>query len=290
MKRNRPASLLSAFIELSKIKVMLPVSFTGFTGYFIYSPHFTLKLLLVTTGILFMAISASILNQLQEIESDSKMTRTCNRPLPAEKISGPDALILFAFAFVIGAILILLNGGRTAMLIGFLTIAWYNGIYTNLKRLTPFAVIPGAITGALPPLIGWVAAGGSPGDKTILLFQLLLFTGQIPHFWLFALKYLDEYRQAGFPVLESVISLKRIKELIYVEVIISAAIAIMLYLFGVIRNNIIFSILLTATIIVIWQFVSLAKGKERNSLNRYSLILNTYFLLIMILLISDRLS
>lgn len=290
MKRNRTASLLSASIGLSKIKVMLPVSFTGFTGFFIYSPHFTLKLILVTTGILFMAISASILNQLQEIESDSKMTRTCNRPLPSGKISGPDALIYFVIAFISGAALILLNGGRTAMLIGFLTVVWYNGIYTNLKRLTPFAVIPGAITGALPPLIGWVAAGGSPGDKTILLLQLLLFTGQIPHFWLFALKYLDEYRQAGFPVLDSVMSLKRIKELIYLEVIISAAIAIMLYFFGVIRNNIIFSILLAATIIVIWQFVSLARGKERNNLNRYSLILNTYFLLIMILLISDRLS
>jgi protoheme IX farnesyltransferase len=290
MKRNNSASLLSASIELSKIKVMLPVSFTGFTGYFIYNPHLTADLFLVTAGVLLMAISASVLNQVQETETDAKMTRTCNRPLPSGRISVSAALVYFAVALISGAALIFLSGGKAAMIIGFLTLAWYNGVYTNLKRLTPFAVIPGAITGALPPLIGWVAAGGSPGDKTILLLQLLFFTGQIPHFWILALKYRDEYNNAGFPVLESVMSFKRIKELIYVEVIISAAIAILLYFFGVIRNNFIFSILLTATIIVIWQFVSLTKGKERNNLNRYSLLLNTYFLLIMILLISDRIN
>jgi protoheme IX farnesyltransferase len=290
MKKNRPSSLLSAFIELSKLKVMLPVSFTGFTGYFMYNPHINAELVLVTAGILLMAVSASILNQIQEIETDSKMARTSNRPLPSGSISGPDALICFAVAFVSGATLIFLNGGKAAMIIGFLTLAWYNGIYTNLKRRTPFAVFPGAITGALPPLIGWVAAGGSPWDKTILLLQLLLFTGQIPHFWLFALKYRDEYRQAGFPVLDSVMSLRRIKGLISLEVILSSSVAILLYFFGVIRNLHIFAILVTATIVLIWQFVRLTTVKEKSNLNRYSLLLNTYFLLVMILLISDRIS
>jgi protoheme IX farnesyltransferase len=290
MKKNRPNSLLSAAIELSKIKVMLPVSFTGFTGYFIYNPHITAELILVTAGILLMAISASVLNQIQEIETDGKMARTSNRPLPSGRISAADALIYFAISFVAGAALILFNGGKSAMVIGFLTLAWYNGVYTSLKRKTPFAVIPGAITGALPPLIGWVAAGGSPGDKTILLLQLLLFTGQIPHFWLFALKYRDEYRQAGFPVLDSVMSLRRIKELISLEVIISSLIAILLYFFGVIRNIHIFAILVTATIVLVWQFVRLSTVKGKNNLNRYSLILNTYFFLIMILLISDRIN
>jgi protoheme IX farnesyltransferase len=290
MKKNRPNSLLSAAIELSKIKVMLPVSFTGFTGYFIYNPHITAELILVTAGILLMAISASVLNQIQEIETDGKMARTSNRPLPSGRISAADALIYFAISFVAGAALILFNGGKSAMVIGFLTLAWYNGVYTSLKRKTPFAVIPGAITGALPPLIGWVAAGGSPGDKTILLLEILLFTGQIPHFWLFALKYRDEYRQAGFPVLDSVMSLRRIKELISLEVIISSLIAILLYFFGVIRNIHIFAILVTATIVLVWQFVRLSTVKGKNNLNRYSLILNTYFFLIMILLISDRIN
>jgi protoheme IX farnesyltransferase len=290
MKKNRPNSLLSAAIELSKIKVMLPVSFTGFTGYFIYNPHITAELILVTAGILLMAISASVLNQIQEIETDGKMARTSNRPLPSGRISAADALIYFAISFVAGAALILFNGGKSAMVIGFLTLAWYNGVYTSLKRKTPFAVIPGAITGALPPLIGWVAAGGSPGDKTILLLEILLFTGQIPHFWLFALKYRDEYRQAGFPVLDSVMSLRRIKELISLEVIISSLIAILLYFFGVIRNIHIFAILVTDTIVLVWQFVRLSTVKGKNNLNRYSLILNTYFFLIMILLISDRIN
>ena len=98
-----------------------------------------------------MAVSASVLNQIQEIAIDSKMNRTCNRPLPAQKITIQHATLFLLFSLIAGTTIIYSTGNLAAMVIGLVTIIWYNVIYTNLKRITAFAVVPGAVTGALPP-------------------------------------------------------------------------------------------------------------------------------------------
>ena len=147
------------YLKLSKLKVMIPVSLTGFTGYFIFSPHITPDIMLVTTGILLLAVSASALNQVQETATDRKMARTSSRPLPTGKITIKNALVFCFLNMAAGTILIYSGGNIKAAAAGLFTIFWYNMIYTYAKRLTAFAVIPGAITGALPPLIGWIAAG-----------------------------------------------------------------------------------------------------------------------------------
>ena len=102
------------------------------------------------------------------------------------------------------------------------TIFWYNVIYTYSKRITAFAVVPGAITGALPPLIGWVAAGGGIFDKPIVFVEFLFFTGQIPHFWLLILKYGEEYKKAGIPSLTEVLSRTQIGRLTFTWVVASS--------------------------------------------------------------------
>ena len=84
--KNNSGNKLKDYLELSKLKIMIPVSLTGFTGYFIFNPHLSLNILLVSTGILLMAISASVLNQIQEVELDRKMKRTHDRPIPAGRI------------------------------------------------------------------------------------------------------------------------------------------------------------------------------------------------------------
>ena len=81
---NNQGNKLKDWLELTKLKIMIPVSLTGFTGYFAFDPHFSSNFLLTSFGILLMAISASVLNQIQEVETDSKMDRTRNRPLPAK--------------------------------------------------------------------------------------------------------------------------------------------------------------------------------------------------------------
>jgi protoheme IX farnesyltransferase len=276
--------------ELGKIKIMVPVSLTGFTGYFIFDSHITVRLLIVTTGIFLLAVSASVLNQIQEAGLDAKMERTKNRPIPTGKVSLHQAWILFHLCLFAGIFIIYYFGNHTAAAIGFLTILWYNGVYTYLKKLTAFAVFPGALIGALPPLIGWVAAGGSPWDKSIIFLEFLFFVGQIPHFWLLLMKYGGEYEKAGLPTLTSILSRSQINRLTFTWVVTTVIAAIFLYHFGIIQKGFIMAVLLLASSVMIWQFSGLLKKSPVNTNSgKYSLLLNSYFLLVMLLLISDRL-
>ena len=277
------------FLDLSKLKIMLPVSLTGFTGFFIFEPHISCKIILVSFGILLLGISASVLNQIQEIDLDSKMNRTHDRPLPARKITLQHAVLFFFFNFIAGIILIYKAGNLTAALIGLITISWYNGIYTYAKRITAFAVVPGAVTGALPPLIGWVAAGGEVWDKSIIFLEFLFFTGQIPHFWLLILKYGKEYEKAGIPSLTTIMSNTQINRLAFTWVVTSVIAALFLCYFEIIRTELIVGILLIASAFLVWQFSKLLKiSGDKINYRKYSILLDSYFLLVLILLISDR--
>jgi protoheme IX farnesyltransferase len=277
------------YLELSKIKIMIPVSLTGFTGYFIFDSHITIKIFIISIGILLLAISASVLNQIQEFELDSKMKRTQDRPIPARKITLQKAEILFFFTLLSGTVIIYTVSNFTAAFIGLITILWYNGFYTYAKRITAFAVVPGAITGALPPLIGWVAAGGGVWDRSIIFVEFLFFIGQVPHFWLLILKYGEEYEKAGIPSLTSVLSRHQINRLTFTWVVVSIIAALFLCHFGIIQTQLIVGILLIASLIMVWQFLNLLKihGNKINY-KRLSFLLDSYFLLILLLLISDR--
>src|SRR5450759_2486325 len=131
--KNNSGNKLKYYLELSKLKIMIPVSLTGFTGYFIFDPHFSVKILLISFGILLLAISASVLNQIQEVELDSKMNRTHNRPLPAQKITLQQAILFFLCNLFAGTAIIYSAGNLKAALIGLITILWYNGIYTSVS-------------------------------------------------------------------------------------------------------------------------------------------------------------
>lgn len=277
------------YLELSKLKIMFPVSLTGFTGFFLFDPHVSLQIILVSTGILFLGISASVLNQIQEKDLDYRMQRTHNRPLPAKLIRVPHAFLFFSVMLTAGTILVYSFGNIISAIIGLFTIIWYNGIYTYAKRITAFAVVPGAITGALPPLIGWVAAGGGVWDKPVIFLEFLFFTGQIPHFWLLVLKYGEEYEKAGMPSLTSIMSRPQINRLTFTWVVTSVIAALFLCYFEIIHNPLITAILLVASAILIWLFSKLLRtSSDNNSLRLYSAALYAYYLLVLILLISDR--
>lgn len=285
---NNPNSLKD-YLELAKIKIMIPVSLTGFTGFFAFDPHFTTRIFITTIGIFLMAVSASVLNQIQEVEYDNKMARTRLRPLPSQKIRLHNAIFFALINLIAGIILIYLTGNLKAAIIGLFTIFWYNIVYTYAKRVTAFAVVPGAITGALPPLIGWIAAGGGLWDKPIIFIQFLIFTGQIPHFWLMILRYGEEYKRAGFPTLSDIFSPMQINRLTFSWVISSVFAALFLCYFEIIQSQLIMSILVIASAYLVWQFTDLLKSSgNRNSGKKYSILLDLYFLIILVLLISDR--
>jgi len=286
---NKPGYNLKAWLEFSKLKIMIPVSLTGFTGYFAFNPHFSSGVFILSFGVLMMAIAASALNQIQEVELDQKMTRTCKRPLPSERITINQALLFFLFNLIIGALAIYYAGNLKALIIGFLTLIWYNGVYTYSKRMTAFAVVPGALTGALPPLIGWVAAGGGVWEKPIVFIQFLIFIGQIPHFWLLILKYGEEYKHAGLPSLTDIFNGIQIKWLTFSWVAASVVAALFLCYFEIIKNPVIIVILIVISGYIIWQFLDLLKNQADNmNYKRYSIFLDSYFLLVLLLLISDK--
>ncbi len=286
---RRVIGSLKDYIELSKLKVLIPVSITGFTGYFIYRPHVSSSLFLITAGILLTAVSASVLNQVQEADLDAKMDRTQNRPVPSGRISTEHAVIYSLVTLAAGLTITYLIGNLTAALIGFVTMIIYNAIYTPLKRVTPFALLPGAVAGALPPMIGWVAAGGSIYDKPVLFVCFLLFMGQIPHFWLLLVRYAEEYRSAGIPGLTGIFSNIQVRRLTFTWIVSSVIAALFLCMFEIIQQNSVILVLILSSGYLVWRSRGLLREPESPSGSvRYSVLLNSYFLLIMILLISDR--
>jgi protoheme IX farnesyltransferase len=195
----------STYKELSKSGIVALVLISVLGGYLIGQPSETVfsfsRMILTLFGILFLASGASALNQLQEIEEDRRMPRTANRPLPSGRISRTGAVVFVVTFLVLGAFL-LWQISRTEFVLGIAAVISYNGFYTLWwKRHWSYAAVPGAIPGALPILMGHLAATGNllaPGG--IYLFFILFFW-QMPHFWALALRYREDYASGSFPTL-----------------------------------------------------------------------------------------
>jgi len=191
---------------LGKVNISFPVAFSAFTGYLLYSGIEPLTAWKPVLGVFFLSMASSGLNQLQEQKTDALMKRTSKRPLASGAMSIKEALLWLLGWAATGSLLLFIPGQPLPLLLGWLTVFWYNAIYTPLKKKSAFAVIPGALVGALPPDIGYSAAGGSLLDADILVVAAFFFIAQIPHFWLLTLRYGKEYEQAGLKSLTSLFS------------------------------------------------------------------------------------
>lgn len=151
-------------------------------------------------GIGLIAVSCSALNQWLERDSDRLMARTMNRPLPSGRMSPHEVLVFGLGLWLIGAVeLIVFVNGLTALLAS-ATLLLYVAVYTPLKRRTSFCTAIGAIPGAMPPVLGWVAAGGELDAGAFALFATL-FVWQFPHFLAIAWLYREQYAAAGLRML-----------------------------------------------------------------------------------------
>ena len=151
-------------------------------------------------GVAFLAAGGSALNQVLERDLDRLMVRTRLRPLPQGQLTPVSATFIGVGLILVGTTLLVAVGGLAPMLLGVATLAWYLFIYTPLKRRPPLALILGALSGALAPVIGWCLAGGSPFDYRVVMLAGLLYLWQIPHFWLLQRRHADDYRNAGIPM------------------------------------------------------------------------------------------
>jgi heme o synthase len=203
---DAPVSLagrLTDFVELTKPRIALMVLFTVAVGAWLASPGGVdlLQLLHTLVGTALAAGGASALNQLLERRTDTLMRRTENRPLPTGRLQAAEAL-WFGLSLSLGGLLYLTLTLRdpVPVLVVWVTLTSYVLIYTPLKSHTAWNTVIGAVPGALPPVIGWTAAGGPLGLEAFVLFGVL-FLWQMPHFYAIAWIYRDDYARAGLRML-----------------------------------------------------------------------------------------
>jgi len=281
---------MNKYLKLGKFTISIPVALTGFLGYFMVNPSFDLHAFYTIAGIFLLSSGSAALNQIQERHTDALMERTASRPLPSGQITLAGAILFSVLCAITGSVLLLLPGYPLAAAIGIFTLCWYNLVYTPLKRVTAFAVLPGALIGALPPLIGWTAAGGNPLDMEILAVAFLLFVGQMPHYWLLLIKIGDEYHQAGMPVITSLFDQRQIRNISFVWIAATGVCVLMLPATPIIRHRAMSLLLIAAAILfLIRMFLLSYRGNLVEHWKKAFITVNLFYLLIILVLIADRL-
>jgi len=193
---------LRLYVELLKPRLSFLVAFSSIFGYVLGSTgtlNWTSLLMLGLGGFLISGASVTI-NQILEKDLDRLMTRTQDRPLPAQKIKMIEANWVAMITGLIGMILLVKFTNPLTVVLSMVSLLLYSFVYTPLKRVGPIAVFVGAIPGAFPPLLGWVAATGTIGYEALVLFGIQ-FIWQFPHFWAIAWVSHEDYQKAGFKLL-----------------------------------------------------------------------------------------
>ena len=193
-------SFYKDFVEITKARLSISVVVSTIAGYLLgfdeEQPFQWLVLLLLIIGGYCMVGASNVFNQIIEIELDAKMDRTKNRPLPSGRITKQNAFILGCILTLLGLAILYNVNPKTAMF-GAISIFMYVSLYTPLKTVTPLSVFVGAFPGAIPFMLGWVAATGHFGIEAGTLF-IIQFFWQFPHFWAIGWFLYEDYEKAGF--------------------------------------------------------------------------------------------
>jgi heme o synthase len=189
------------YAVLTKLRLSFLVVVSAVTGYLMADTFSGMQFLLLIAGGFLVTGSSNGFNQVMEREYDKLMTRTQNRPLVKGTLSVSEAMIVSVVFGIVGLFLLYLINPLSAIL-GFLALFSYVVIYTPMKRVSPWAVFVGAFPGAIPPMLGYVAATGEFGLLPGMLF-FVQFMWQFPHFWAIAWVLDDDYRKAGYRLLPS---------------------------------------------------------------------------------------
>ncbi len=190
-----------AYVELLKLKLTLAVVFSGVFGYCLAADHIDwLKVAVLVIASIAVTGAANIINQIIEKDSDKVMKRTATRPLPTGRLSVAEAATFAFILFSVACFLFVDVFKLRAAALAVLSLLLYGFVYTPLKRKGQIAVYVGALPGAFPPMIGWVAATNHFGWEPGILFAIQFFW-QFPHFWAIGWLAFDEYKKAGIQMM-----------------------------------------------------------------------------------------
>ena len=283
-------SVLSDFKQLTKFGLSLSVVFSSVAGYLLAVNTVNYKtLILLAVGGYCMVGASNAFNQIIEREPDALMKRTKNRPLPAGRISVNVAMTIAVILTILGIIILYSINPKTA-LFGAISIFLYTSAYTPLKSVTPLSVFVGAIPGAIPFMLGWVAATGQFGIEAGILFMIQFFW-QFPHFWAIGWLQFDEYKKAGFNLMPTGEKNQKATKLI----IIYTSFMLVISIFPLFRvTGSLYLLPLSAILIFILGIVMLYYGiklhKEQTDIMARKLMLSSvlYITLIQIIYVIDK--
>lgn len=194
---------LQGYFKLTKFRLSSTVVFSGLFGFILATENYDIvKILLFGIAAFFTTACANIINQIIEKDLDKLMTRTVDRPLATGLLSVKEARNFAILSILIAGLILGFVFNIKALSLAIISTILYGFVYTPLKRKGPIAVAVGALPGAFPPMIGWVAATGSFGLEPGILFAIQFFW-QFPHFWAIAWVLDEDYRKAGFKLLPS---------------------------------------------------------------------------------------
>ncbi len=284
---HKTIALIRNYLVLGKAGISISVAFTTAAGYVLSSGKIDSAVIPTALGVYLLAMSASIINQIIELKADSLMPRTMTRPLVNLSITVKTALLLSIILGVVGMAILYICCGTIPAILGLFTHIWYNAVYTPLKYRTAFAAFPGGVSGAIPPLIGWISGGGAIMHHTAIALATFLFIGQIPHFWLIILKYGEEYKKAGIKTITERLTIPQIKRLVLVWVITTAIAGCLLTFFLLIRQNATFYSINLLSLALFIYFLSWYIKPSMHYHKAAFILINVYYLLVLLLLVLD---
>jgi len=265
------------------------VAFSAMTGYFLTGSSPSMAVLFLFAGVFLLAAGTTVLNQVQESRRDALMKRTTRRPIPAGEISGAMALLISCVLILAGTVLLGLNGWLP-MLLGLSNIVFYNLIYTPLKTRSWLAIFPGAVVGAIPPLIGWTSAGFYIFHPNALFIAIFVFLWQVPHFWLLMIKYGKEYEMAGFSSISKTLNENQIKSVVFYWALITSLFLMLFPFFGFTLKP----VLLVAIVVMNLFFITLFhrflfRDKSSKTIRKAFILINSYAMAVFLFLVINAL-
>lgn len=283
-------NILDDLKQLTKFGLSLSVVFSSIAGYLLAADVVDFKiLLLLSIGGYCMVGASNAFNQIIERVPDAVMKRTMDRPIPTGRISVNLAMFI-AVTLTIAGLVILYSINEKTALFGAISIFLYTSAYTPLKPVTPLSVFVGAIPGAIPFMLGWVAATGQFGIEPGMLFMIQFFW-QFPHFWAIGWLQFDEYKKAGFNLMPTGEKNKKASKLIIIYTVFMLIVSI----FPVFRlTGSLYLLPASAVIIFALGLVMLYYGvklhKEQSNIMARKLMLSSvlYITLIQIIFVIDK--
>lgn len=279
---------LALWCRQVKLPLSLAICAAAMTGFFLGPRPMAKAAMPLFFGILALSAGCAALNNYQDRHLDARFERTRKRPLPSGRLRPRSALVAALLLIGIGSAVLTLSHTATGA-IGLLAMCTYNFLYTPLKRTTLWALLPGVVCGMLPPLMGWVAAGGSPLRFEIVLLMVLFAVWQIPHFWLLILGHDDEFSSKLTLKLAKGLALFQIERILMVWISCLGILILCLPLAGLIHApwTITALVVLTAAMVASFFYTFLKSDIKSRSQGLF-IILNSTIFLCLALIATDR--